>query len=44
MKARLDALLPRLNERGRRLAMAAEARTWGRGGISVVSRATGSAR
>ncbi len=44
MKARLDALLPRLNERDRRLAMAAEARTWGHGGISVVSRATGSAR
>lgn len=36
--------MPMLNERDRRLAMAVEARTWGHGEISAVSRATGSAR
>jgi transposase len=41
MAARLDVLLPRLNERDRRLALAAEARSWGRGGIVAVHRATG---
>jgi hypothetical protein len=32
MQARLSDLLPRLNERDRRLAMATEAKSWGRGG------------
>ena len=41
MAARLAALLPRLNERDRRLALAAEARSWGYGGIAAVHRATG---
>jgi hypothetical protein len=41
MAARLDVLLPRLNERDRRLALASEARSWGRGGTVAVHRATG---
>ena len=41
MKARLADLLPRLNERDRRLALATEAKSWGRGGISAVHEATG---
>ena len=41
MESRLAALLPRLNERDRRLALAAEAQSWGRGGIAAVHRATG---
>jgi transposase len=44
MAARLAELLPRLNERDRRLALGAEARAWGRGGIEEVHRATGMAR
>src|SRR5215470_5096287 len=44
MKARLEALLPRLNERQRRLALGNEARSWGRGGVSEVHRATGASR
>jgi transposase len=44
MKSRLAGLLPRLNERDRRLALAAEARSWGRGGIAAVHRATGASR
>ena len=44
MRARLVDLLPRLNERDRRVAMATEARSWGRGGISAVHRATGASR
>jgi hypothetical protein len=44
MQARLSDLLPRLNERDRRLAMATEAKSWGRGGISVVQQATGASR
>src|SRR3712207_6452731 len=44
MRARLADLLPRLNERDRRVAMAAEAKSWGRGGISAVSRAAGASR
>ncbi len=35
---------PRLNERDRRAAMATEAKSWGRGGISAVQRATGASR
>jgi transposase len=41
MRERLADLLPRLNERDRRLALAAEAKSWGYGGISAVRRATG---
>jgi transposase len=44
MEVRLAGLLPRLNERDRRLALAAEARSWGYGGIAVVQRATGVSR
>jgi hypothetical protein len=44
MAARLAVLLPRLNECDRRLAMATEAKSWGRGGIAAVHRATGSSR
>jgi transposase len=44
MVARLVALLPKLNERDRRLALGAEARAWGRGGIAEVHRATGVSR
>jgi hypothetical protein len=42
--ARLDALAPFLDERGRRLSAASEARAAGSGGIEAVSRATGIAR
>jgi transposase len=41
MRERLADLLPRLNERDRRLALATEAKSWGYGGISAVRRATG---
>lgn len=41
MAARLANLLPRLNERDRRLALATEARSWGYGGIVAVHEATG---
>lgn len=44
MVARLTDLLPKLNERDRRLALGAEARAWGRGGIAEVQRATGASR
>src|SRR6187549_2156268 len=44
MKSRLDGLLPRLNERDRRLALATEATSWGRGGIAAVPRAAGASR
>lgn len=44
MTARLAGLLPRLNERDRRLALGTEARSWGYGGIEEVHRATGAAR
>ncbi len=44
MEARLAGLLPRLNERDRRLALATEARSWGYGGITAVHRATGASR
>ena len=44
MRSRLADLLPRLNERDRRAAMATEAKSWGRGGISAVHRATGASR
>lgn len=44
METRLADLLPRLNERDRRLALAAEAKSWGRGGASAVHDATGASR
>jgi DDE family transposase len=44
MQTRLADLLPRLNERDRRLALATEAKSWGRGGISAVHQATGASR
>jgi transposase len=44
MRARLADLLPRLNERDRRVAMATEAKSWGWGGISAVALATGASR
>jgi hypothetical protein len=44
MAARLAELLPHLNERDRRLALGAEAKTWGHGGIAEVHRATGIAQ
>jgi hypothetical protein len=44
MQARLADLLPRLNERDRRLALGTEAKSWGYGGITAVHRATGVSR
>ena len=44
MQARLADLLPRLNERDRRLALATEAKSWGYGGITAVQNATGVSR
>ena len=44
IKARFAALEPILDERGRRLFAASEARAAGRGGIAAVTQATGIAR
>jgi Rhodopirellula transposase DDE domain len=44
IKARFEALAPVLDEKGRRLFAASEARATGRGGVVAVSRATGIAR
>jgi hypothetical protein len=44
MRARLESLLPRLNERDRRLALGAEAQSWGHGGITEVHLATRASR
>lgn len=44
IRSRFEAFRPRLDERGRRLFCAAEARSAGYGGVSVVARATGIAR
>jgi hypothetical protein len=44
IKARFEALEPILNERGRRLFAASEARAAGHGGVAAVSQATGIAR
>ncbi len=41
IRARYEALLPHLDERGRRVFAASEARSAGYGGIAAVSRATG---
>src|SRR5207244_9544468 len=42
--ARFTAIAPHLNERQRRLWVGAEARVLGRGGVSLVGRATGISR
>lgn len=39
LASRLGRILPHLNERQRRLLLAAEAEAWGRGGVSAVARA-----
>ena len=44
IKARFEALAPVLDERGRRLFAASEARAAGHGGVAAVARATGIAR
>ena len=44
IKERYSALRQVLDERSRRLVVAAESLAWGRGGLSVVSRATGVSR
>ena len=44
IKARFEAMAPFLDERGRRLFAASEARAAGRGGVEAVFRATGIAR
>src|SRR3989442_1004372 len=44
IRLRYEAMRPLLDERGRRMFAAAEARTAGRGGIAAVCRATGIAR
>ena len=44
IKARFEALAPILDERGRRLFAASEARAAGHGGVVAVSRAIGIAR
>src|SRR5918911_1595954 len=41
---KLAAILPWLNEKQRRLLLAAEARAWGYGGVSRVARAAGVSR
>lgn len=41
LRAKFDALLPHLDERAQRLALAAEARSLGHGGIAAVARASG---
>jgi len=44
LAAKFDTILPYLDERQRRLLLAAEARSLGRGGISLVARASGVSR
>ena len=44
LAAKFDTILPHLDERQRRLLMAAEARSLGYGGISLVARAAGVSR
>jgi hypothetical protein len=44
LAAKFEAVLPHLDERGRRLVLAAEARSLGHGGIALVSRASGMSR
>src|SRR5215469_9790266 len=44
LAAKFESILPHLDERQRRLLLAAEARSIGHGGISLVSRASGISR
>ena len=44
LAAKFDVILPHLDERQRRLVLAAEARSLGHGGISLVARASGMSR
>jgi len=44
LRAKLDTVLPHLDERQQRLVMAAEARSLGHGGIAAVASATGASR
>ena len=44
MRAKFEAVLPHLDERGQRLVMAADARSLGHGGIAAVAAATGASR
>ncbi len=44
LAAKFDALLPHLDERQQRLALGAEARALGHGGIGLVARAAGVSR
>jgi hypothetical protein len=44
LSAKFDVILPHLDERQRRLVLAAEARSLGHGGISLVARASGISR
>jgi DNA-binding phage protein len=44
LQQKLTAVLPHLNERQRRLVAAAEARSWGYGGIATVSQLSGLSR
>ena len=44
LRAKFEAVLPHLDERGQRLVMAADARALGHGGIAAVAAATGASR
>lgn len=44
LRAKFEAVLPHLDERGQRLVLAAEARSLGHGGIAAVARASGASR
>jgi DDE family transposase len=44
LRAKLEAVLPHLDERAARLVLAGEARSLGHGGIAAVARASGSSR
>jgi hypothetical protein len=44
LRAKFEAVLPHLDERGQRLVMAGEARSLGHGGIAAVAVATGASR
>jgi Rhodopirellula transposase DDE domain len=44
LRAKFEAVLPHLDERGQRLVLAAEARSLGHGGIAAVARASGASQ
>ena len=44
LAAKFEVILPHLDERQRRLVLAAEARSLGHGGVSLVARAAGVSR